>query len=238
MINHPTTVTLDSPTRLQPPALVIEAALVSISDAAQTEVDQVAGLLKKLFSSFNGNLALRLWNGETFRCGKHHASELEPPFTLVCRHPGVVRSMILGRDPLRLAEAYFRNDIDFEGDFFAVLGLRHDLQAIRLSFFDRMNAMLSALRLRSTTKPIERVTNEHVPAHGGSVTTHSKSENRAAISPAAIWSPRACNTIKICRRTGCASAEKHPSIAASRALAVCVMRAKKVPATARSEAPT
>lgn len=182
MINHPTTVTLDLPPRLQPAAIVIDAALVSISDAAQREVDQVACLLKKLFSSFNGNLALRLWNGDTFRCGKHHASELEPPFTLVCRHPGVIRSMILGRDPLRLAEAYFRNDIDFEGDFFAVLGLRHDLQAIRLSLFDRMNAMFSALRMRSAAKPTERVTNNHVPAHGGSVTTHSKSENRAAIS--------------------------------------------------------
>ena len=31
--------------------------------------------------------------------------------TLVCRHPSVVRSMVLGRDPLRLAEAYFRGEI-------------------------------------------------------------------------------------------------------------------------------
>ncbi|MCY1166730.1 Ubiquinone biosynthesis O-methyltransferase [compost metagenome] len=182
MNNHLPTSTLDSPARPQSASLVIDATLHSISNSAQREVDQVAGLLKKLFSSFNGNLSLRLWNGDTFRFGQHYANESEPPFTLVCRHPGVVRSMILGRDPLRLAEAYFRNDIDFEGDFFAVLGLRHDLQSIRLSFFDRMKAMLGALRLRGLEDPSAGLASDHSPAHGRSVKDHSKSENRTSIS--------------------------------------------------------
>ena len=79
---------------------------------------EASDLLKRLFRSFDGSLALRLWNGTTLRLGRSGADESEPRFTLVCRNPSVVRSMVLGRDPLRLAEAYFRGDIDIEGDFF------------------------------------------------------------------------------------------------------------------------
>ena len=181
MINHPTTVNLDSPTRLQPAAFVIDTALVSISDAAQREVDQVAGLLKKLFSSFNGNLALRLWNGDTFRLGTNHANESEPPFTLVCRHPGVVRSMILGRDRLRLAEAYFRGDLDIEGDFFTALGLKDHLNGIRLCLRDRLTALLGAARLGASSDMSHSPKVQRSSLHGQAVTEHSKTENRASI---------------------------------------------------------
>jgi len=67
--------------------------------------------LKRLFRSFNGSLALRLWNGTTLRLGKAGPDESELRFSLVCRNPSVVRSMVLRRDPLRLAEAFFRGDL-------------------------------------------------------------------------------------------------------------------------------
>ena len=114
---------------------------------AHRGLDQTSSLLTRLFRSFDGSLALRLWNGATLTVGKGAAQAAEPPFTLVCHHPGVVRSMVFGRDPLRLAQAYFQGDIDVEGDFFAALDLKNHLNAIRLSFGDRVGALLTALRL-------------------------------------------------------------------------------------------
>ena len=125
---------------------------------------------------------MRLWNGITLRLGTACVVESEPRFTLVCRNPGVVRSMVLGRDPLRLAKAYFRGDIDIEGDFFAALGLKDHLRSIRLSSRDRLGALLAALRLPALEDARPGPESSLVPLHGRSVKSHSKTENRAAIS--------------------------------------------------------
>ncbi len=111
--------------------------------------EQASSLLQQLFRSFDGHFALRLWNGTTLRLGKAQPHAPEPLFTLVCHHPGFVRSMVLGRDPLRLVEAYFQGDIDVEGDFFAALNLKDHLHSIRLSFRDRLGALITALRLQA-----------------------------------------------------------------------------------------
>ena len=143
-------------------------------------IDDASALLKRLFRSFDGSLAMRLWNGSTLRLGADAAHETEPPFTLVCRSPSVVRAMVLGRDPLRLVDAYFRGDVDIEGDFFAALELKDHVHSIRLSFHDRFGALLAVLRLR---KPgVERPARLNTSRSGLSVKAHSKSENRAAIS--------------------------------------------------------
>ncbi len=150
--------------------------------ATHRGADQASGLLKQLFSGFDGSLALRLWNGTTLRLGKavQHASD--PPFTLVCHHPAFVRAMVLGRDPLRLAEAYFRGDIDVEGDFFAALTLKDHLHSIRLSLRERLGALLTALRLPAPgdARPASRSSRPRL--HGGAIKVHTKTENRAAIS--------------------------------------------------------
>ena len=142
--------------------------------------DEAAALLKRLFLGFRGSLAMRLWNGTTLQLGR---STLDgtPRFTLVCKTPRVVRSMVLGRDPLRLAEAYFREDIDVEGDFFAALALKDDLHTIRLSPRHRLGALIAALRLRSPGgRPSGRAP-RHASLHGPAVLEHSKTANRAAI---------------------------------------------------------
>ena len=124
---------------------------------------------------------MRLWNGTTLTLGKAGPDGLEPPFTLVCRNPSVVRSMVLGRDRLRFAEAYFRGDIDIEGDFFAALSLKDHLHSIRLSSRDRLGALLSALRLRAPDDASPGSVPHHSPLHGRAVKAHSKTENRDAI---------------------------------------------------------
>lgn len=132
-----------------------------LSDVARRRAEQTAVLLKRLFHSFNGAVSFQLWSGVTLRLGNGPADGVEPRFTLVCRNPGVVRSMILGRDRLRLAEAYFRGDLDIEGDFFAALGLKDHLNDIRLCLRDRLITLLGAARLgasvdMSPSPPLQR----------------------------------------------------------------------------------
>ena len=149
---------------------------------AHRRADEASDLLKRLFRSFEGSLALRLWNGTTLRLGNAAPHASDPSFTLVCHHPGVVRSMLLGRDPLRLAEAYFQGDIDVEGDFFAALCLKDHMHSIRLSLRDRLGALLTALRLQAPGEARPDFPSHRSTLHGRAVKAHSKTENRAAIS--------------------------------------------------------
>ena len=157
------------------------AAVLGLPWAPSSRVaDEAAALLKRLFLGFRGSLAMRLWNGTTLRLGRSALDEA-PPFTLVCKRPSVVRSMVLGRDPLRLAEAYFREDIDVEGDFFAALSLKDDLHTIRLTLSRRLGALIAALRLRSRDRAPAGAAPRHTSLHGPAVPEHSKTANRAAI---------------------------------------------------------
>ena len=142
--------------------------------------EAASDLLKQVFRGFDGSLALRLWNGTTMSVGRGAYRTTEPPFTLVCHNAGVIRSMVLGRDPLRLAEAFFRGDIDVEGDFFAALSLKDHLHSIRLSFWERFGAALAAVRLsvpNGASLPEDALAPPRAPAVGA----HSRSENREAI---------------------------------------------------------
>ncbi len=56
--------------------------------------------------------AIRYWDG-SWEYGASSASE---PFTLVIRHPGALRAMLLPPSELALGEAFLRDDIDFEGN--------------------------------------------------------------------------------------------------------------------------
>ncbi len=150
----------------------------SISDRG---AEVASDLLKRLFRGFDGSLAMRLWNGTTLRLGAPGAGDVEPRFTLVCHSPDAVRSMVLGRDTLRLAEAYFQGDIDIEGDFFAALNLKDHLHCIRLTLRDRMGALFSALTLGSSAVASAKPQSLRTSHHGQSVKVHSKTENRASI---------------------------------------------------------
>ena len=145
-------------------------------------VREASDLLKYLFRDFNGNLAMRLWEGTNLRLGNESETGSLPKFTLVCLNPDVVRTIVLGRDPLRLAEAYFRGDIDIDGDFFSALLLKDHLHAIRISTLDRLNVIFSILKLcvPSFVKPLNVDVKSSL--HARSVKEHSKTENRAAIS--------------------------------------------------------
>jgi cyclopropane-fatty-acyl-phospholipid synthase len=138
-------------------------------------------LLTRLFRRLPMSITLRLWNDAVVRVGAVESGAQESPFTLVFRTPEVVCSTVLGRDPLRLAEAYFRGDMDIEGDFFAALGLKAHLEALQMSVGEQVGAAAAALRLRALNADRRPAQERHTPSHGRSVRAHSKAENRDAI---------------------------------------------------------
>jgi cyclopropane-fatty-acyl-phospholipid synthase len=147
-----------------------------------------AALLAKIFRHVPMGIAVRLWSGAAFRVGAGGASAAGEPFVLGFRTPGAVVSLVLGRDPLRLADAYFRGDVEIEGDLFAALSLRDHLEDMKLSAGERLGAFFMALKLRSLNHGLAAGGSPGVPnararayINGRPVKTHTKDENRAAI---------------------------------------------------------
>jgi cyclopropane-fatty-acyl-phospholipid synthase len=140
-----------------------------------------AGLLGKVFAGLPRAIAVRLWRGAAFTVGADVHEPSNARFVLVFRNPRAVCDLILGRDPLRLAEAYFRGDMDIEGDLFAALCLKDHLESLKVPLRDRLSAAVMALKLRTLNRRAALSAVAAVPSHGGHVRSHSKDENRDAI---------------------------------------------------------
>jgi cyclopropane-fatty-acyl-phospholipid synthase len=137
-------------------------------------------LLSRLFRRLPMSLTVRLWDGATVRVGADSDAP-ESRFALVFCNPEAVSTAVLGRDPLRLAEAYFRGDLDIEGDFFAALALKDHLQELQMSVGEQIGAAAAAMRLRALNTDRRHARIEWAPSHGHTVKAHSKAENRDAI---------------------------------------------------------
>lgn len=150
---------------------------------AQRGVDDASALLSRLFRSYDGCVVVRLWDGTLLTLGRRASDPLQeaPAFTLVFRHPEVVSLLVLGRDRLRLADAYFRGDMDIEGDFFAALSLKDHLDTIHLSLNDRMCTLWAAIRLRMMARTLANTGSERLSLEAGFVKAHSRGENKDAI---------------------------------------------------------
>ena len=73
------------------------------------------------------DFAVRFWDGTTWE-----AENGQPPkFTLALQHAGAVRRMFTPPVQLTLAEAYFFNDFDIEGDIEAFWDVLHYLMSLR-----------------------------------------------------------------------------------------------------------
>lgn len=175
-IQHPRPLTRNS--------ITAEASLEGADTVHYLGEALAARLLSQVFHRLPTSMAVRLWRGAAFRVGSAPLSTVLPApaldFVLVFRNPQAVYTMILERDPLRLAEAYFRGDVDIEGDLFAALSLKDHLESMQMPFRDRLGAVLTALRLRALNKRTHGIASTD-PSHGRTVRVHSKDENRDAI---------------------------------------------------------
>jgi cyclopropane-fatty-acyl-phospholipid synthase len=145
------------------------------------EMDHWQPLLGKLLGAFDGALALQLPDGSASRFGNAVRVVDEPAFVLCLRDPQAVRSLLLGQDPLRFADAYFRGALDVEGDLFAALSLKDHLQTLRLSALDRLR-VLGRLLARGLALRSHRSARTPDRPEAKAVRSHSRQENRQAIS--------------------------------------------------------
>ena len=159
----------------------IHSASLHTSEGSYRGSELAGELLTRLFRRVPFRVAVRLWNGDALQLGATDAPDPQSTYALVFRSPEAVSSTVLGRDPLRLAEAYFRGDLDIEGDFFAALALRDYLQAIQLPFREQLAATFAALRLRALNADRRPAQDPWAPVRARTVKEHSKAENRDAI---------------------------------------------------------
>lgn len=95
-------------------------------DAEGLAVARARGILAALFGPVSGRtFAVRFWDGTI------EAPSLPdgPRFTLVLRHPGALRRMLLPPTNRALGEAYVRDDFDIEGDIESATSLAGPLAA-------------------------------------------------------------------------------------------------------------
>lgn len=99
-------------------------------------------ILRRLFRDYQGAFSIKLWNGSVLNVGNE-----SPKFTLSFKHQSVLRNLVLFRDPVRLAEAYFDNSVEVAGDFNAAMHLRYYLENLTLPFREKLLLALRVLAL-------------------------------------------------------------------------------------------
>jgi cyclopropane-fatty-acyl-phospholipid synthase len=148
-------------------------------------INATVRIVKRLLQNFQGDIALRLWNGAQYAFG-----QTVPKFTLVVRDPAVLRKLVLKRNPITLVDAYFRGLVDFEGDLYAGLRLKPHLQKLSLPIRSRAALVLDALLLpvKPAKTAVEAALSNHaIVAIDNSLDAneahkHSRLSDRAAIS--------------------------------------------------------
>jgi cyclopropane-fatty-acyl-phospholipid synthase len=116
------------------------------SGASNAHADAALRILKRLLHGFVGGADLRLWNDSS-----HSVGQGPPAFTLVLRDPMLLRSLVTTRGPVLLADAYFRGQIDVEGDLYSALALKGHFEGLELPWRDKLAMLLDAWRLPSST---------------------------------------------------------------------------------------
>ena len=101
-------------------------------------------ILRPIFKNYSGSFLIKFWDDSMLRVGNEASA-----FTLRLKHAKVPRDLVLYRDPIRLAEAYFDGAVEVEGDFNAAMGLRYYLENLQLPLRCKLGLVFRALTLNS-----------------------------------------------------------------------------------------
>ncbi len=135
-------------------------------------------IFDRLMRGYTGSAALRLWNNTL-----HSPHAESPVFTMVVRDPAVLRWLVLDRNPIRLADAYFQGKLDFEGDIYSVISLKTHFERLSLSWLDKLALLRDALRLPARIGiQLGWTDGLHQSMANRFTRQHSKESDRAAIS--------------------------------------------------------
>lgn len=144
------------------------------------DAHRVRSVVERVFRGYTGGLGVRLWDGIVISLGRD-----SPVATVVVHTAKLLRELAWRPDPLRLAEAYFRGEIDVEGDLYALLAQRNHLQSLTPSLRDRLALFSTALFPHGGPAPDRH---ENAPARWSRPLQaqlsrkHSKALNREAVA--------------------------------------------------------
>jgi len=142
---------------------------------ADQAVQVTLSLLQDVLSSAPaGNIAIRLWDGTTWK-----PDPAEPTrCTLVLQHPGALRRMFIPPNEMSLGEAYLYNDFDIEGEIEAIVPLIKYFIAEQRGMLEQARYGTRLLSLPKMGQPRPTDTTA-AKMHG---LLHSKERDRQAIS--------------------------------------------------------
>jgi len=117
--------------------------------------------------------AIRLWDGSVW-----DAEPGQPVrFTMVIRHPGSLRTMLMAQSENAMGQAYVYDDFDIEGDMESAMSMAEHLFRLRLSIGDRLRLASQLFRLPVHQK--ERSGRQAAKLEG---TVHSIERDRQAVT--------------------------------------------------------
>ena len=135
-------------------------------------------IFDRLMRGYDGSAALRLWNDTL-----HAPGDESPAFTLVVHDPAVLRRLVLERNPLLLADAYFRGALDLEGDLYRAISLKTHFERRSLTWRDKLALLRDAWRLPARTdanlKPADTMASRIARRFSH---RHSRDSDHAAVS--------------------------------------------------------
>ena len=123
-------------------------AVITSSGASTAHAEAALRILSRLLHGLVVGADLRLWNGSSHRVGQGPAA-----FTLVLRDPMLLRRLVTARGPVLLADAYFRGQLDVEGDLYSALALKGHFEGLALPWRVKLSMLLDAWRLPSRAEP-------------------------------------------------------------------------------------
>ena len=134
-------------------------------------------LIDELFTGYSGPpFAIRMWDGWYWR-----SSEARPVCTVVVRSPEALETLLLRPSEIALGEAFLANEIDVEGDIFAVFGMEQRLVASGQGLKRRVVEAL--LQLFQSFRSYCRTGRKHSPARDGAAISQHYDQ------PAAFYRP-------------------------------------------------
>ncbi len=145
-----------------------------VANAARDVSVQISlEVLESLTSDYpRRDFAIRLWNGDIW------GNSDNPRFTLVLKHPGTLRRMLLRANEVTLGEAYIFDDFDIEGDVEAAFEFGDYLVAHELELTEKLHLAGLLLRLPHSNHHHDELRLEpHL--HG---MQHSKHRDREAVT--------------------------------------------------------
>ncbi len=107
------------------------------------DVDTGHQIIKKILSNYLGPVAIKLWDG-TLAVGQKDAV-----CTVIIKHPGVLRELVLYRNVVKLAEYYLIEDIDINGDIECLFDLASYLAELDISWTTKLSLLRLAFKLPS-----------------------------------------------------------------------------------------